>query len=206
VIPCLTATIDHLPAPASAAGSFGVVSVFHRAANAGGKIFEAWEKTDQSFLRGLLSALQNMASPGKLRLSTLCFCFHRPKGDAPVKTFDFLGMAFSRDGLCALGGTTPDRVREMTSQVYDRIARAVRQGSWQASKPRPSQAEFLRRVETYRQNWPRYLKGILAGFHQHRGAQATGALYALLCEQHRQLSSPQQWVTLFPLPRWRGWR
>lgn len=49
-----------------------------------------------------------------------------------------------------------------------------------------------------------YLKGILAGFRLHRGAEAAAALYRQLCEQHRQLSSPQQWVKHFPLPRWQA--
>jgi hypothetical protein len=91
----------------------------------------------------------------------------------------------------------------MTPQVYGSTVREARQGTRQAGTPRPSQAKFLRRVETYRNNWQRTLKGILAGFHQHRGVEATAALYAQLCEQHRQLSSPRQWVKHFPLPHWR---
>jgi hypothetical protein len=55
---------------------------------------------------------------------------------------------------------------------------------------------------SYRRNWQRYLKGILAGIHHHRGAEATGALFKQLCEQHRQLSSPHHWLKHFPLPRW----
>jgi len=124
------------------------------------------------------------------------------------KTFDFLGMDFSTPGLCGLSEATASRVREVTAQVYDRTAREARQGGrkapGQAAVPLPTQAEFLRRVETLRSRWQRSLKGILAGFHHHLGATATGALFERLCAQHRHHSSSNHGLNHFPLPRWQG--
>lgn len=128
--------------------------------------------------------------------------------DSQEKTFDFLGMDFSHQGLCGLSAATAERVKEVTAQVYDRTVREARQGKTkspgQVAAPLASQAEFLRRVETYRTHWQRYLKGILAGFHHHLGAAAAQELYQRLCAQHRQLSSTDHWLNHFPLSRWQG--
>jgi hypothetical protein len=124
------------------------------------------------------------------------------------KTFDFLGMDFFPPGLCGLSGATASRVREVTAQVDDRTAREARQGGrkapGQAAVPLPTQAEFLRRMETLRSRWQRSLKGILASFHHHLGATATGALFERLCAQHRHHSSSNHGLNPFPLPRWQG--
>ncbi len=130
------------------------------------------------------------------------------RGISQEKTFDFLGMDFSHHGLCGLSAATAGRVKEVTAQVYDCTSREARQGKTkspgQDASPLASQAEFLRRVETYRKNWQRYLKGILAGFHMHLGVAAAQALYQRLCAQHRQLTSTDPWLNHFPLPRLQG--
>jgi hypothetical protein len=184
---------------------FGVVSVYRRVTAQGGKVFESWPREDRGVLKNLLQKFQDLASRGKLRISSLCT---HTKGQGGVK------RAFGEvDAALRSGEFT--HVCRSDAKSYDASIRHDILLSQLARLPLP--AGLRKWVAAYCQRTLHY-GGLYAT--SSRGISQGGSLSAVLGAIdltpldeavaalpgifYRHHSSPNHWLNHFPLPRWQG--